>query len=664
MSSPASISISIKPADLFEDVWCQLKECHQKALQELEAKVSRLKKERCLDAQKLEEFYSRNQQLKEQQKTLQDTVGLLEERLRDGACDRCVVLEENMKHNQSQNLRLIAKLKNKRNVLEDENRKLNAELERLKTSYSELRQTSFPEHEDGVIPDSPIQASSLVGLNKLKRHKHNNKTQHVRYAETPLPPSHSSLFNELHEEPPEASGNHGTADVLVPNTCEMDASQTSDVVGLNLEAMVAETCRLDVPDRPRTEPTGLQNDPDSPRRFKVHLRPQHCASPSSSSSTLIHHPDSTTDRSPSLLVPSIKRVSGDSCLHKAKRKKESGEEAPGEEETLVQEGEEEPVKRSSAPFSGQHTRKETPDHKVRSMLNGANGSFVRPAAVKRTNGKEDKEVDGRLVENRGDVKKRSPPPSASRGPSAPDDPEIKTFQDGGSTIVDAMWSVDPAAALSLYDTTSWAAEEERQQSLAEPVDTDCTFVSHSILQRQVGNDQEGVSGRCEKANDSLDKMFDATAHGEYCSQADQTRHCDDDEEEEEEEDELVSAENTSVHSNEHKARNRTPTFAHIAVVRKKDERRKLKGSTCKECEIYYEHLPEDERQKKLSACSRHRFRYIPPCTPENFWEVGFPSTQTCIERGYIREENTPQARQRRRQPFNALFSPKRKEPET
>lgn len=155
--------------------------------------------------------------------------------------------------------------------------------------------------------------------------------------------------------------------------------------------------------------------------------------------------------------------------------------------------------------------------------------------------------------------------------------------------------------------------------------------------------------------------------------------------------------------------NRHPTFAHVAVVRKKDERRKLKGTTCKECEVvsivcmnikrpdsrvcsrfvsplsqYYAHLPEEEKQKKLSSCSRHRFLYIPPCTPENFWEVGFPSTQTCIDRGrsavkytdswtsgrgpdptsclcfvgYIKEDKNPQARSRRRQPFNALFSPK------
>uniref|UniRef100_A0A3B3R044 DNA endonuclease activator Ctp1 C-terminal domain-containing protein n=1 Tax=Paramormyrops kingsleyae TaxID=1676925 RepID=A0A3B3R044_9TELE len=79
---------------------------------------------------------------------------------------------------------------------------------------------------------------------------------------------------------------------------------------------------------------------------------------------------------------------------------------------------------------------------------------------------------------------------------------------------------------------------------------------------------------------------------------------------------------------------------------------------------YYADLPEEERQKKLSACSRHRFRYIPPSTPENFWEVGFPSTQTCVERGYIREDNEPEQRMRRRRPYNATFSPKGNKQET
>ncbi|KAJ6662170.1 hypothetical protein lerEdw1_012636 [Lerista edwardsae] len=79
---------------------------------------------------------------------------------------------------------------------------------------------------------------------------------------------------------------------------------------------------------------------------------------------------------------------------------------------------------------------------------------------------------------------------------------------------------------------------------------------------------------------------------------------------------------------------------------------------------YYADIPEGEREKKLATCSRHRSRYIPPDTPDNFWEVGFPSTQMCVERGYIREDLAPCPRPKRRQPYNVMFSPKGKEQKT
>ncbi|XP_071394364.1 DNA endonuclease RBBP8 [Centroberyx affinis] len=523
-STPASSGAS-KPTDLFEDLWRQLRECYQNALQELEAKVTKLKKERCLDAQRLEEFYSRNQQLKEQHKTLQDTISLLEERLRAGVCDRCAVLEENMKNNQNQNLRLIAKLKNEKNSLEDENRKLNAELEKVKTSRSDRQRISSPEQEEGVIPDSPILSSSLPMANKLKRRKNNNKAKHVRYAETPLPQSHSSLFDELNKEPLETVKNHGRADVLVPNTCEMDTSQTSKDVHQNLEEMVAETCALELPNRLNTETApGLQSSSKSPKKCKVHLRPytyrlqqsSSFTSQSSSSPTLIHHPDSTTEWSPSLL-PRIKRVSDDGCLHMAKRKKEdSGPEVQEEDKQggveKQKEGQQilsELIKRPSIPLSSQNSKKEPPDYKVRSAQHGAssqksNGSCVSPT-IKRTNGKNKEEANMDL-ENHRVGKKRNPLQDLNASPDPP----------------------PPADGLG------------------------------------------------EKANDSLDQMFDTTADGEYKSynsfHSGQTQRChdndDDDDEDEEEED------------------------------------------------------------------------------------------------GYIKEETNPQARLRRRQPFNALFSPKRNEQET
>jgi hypothetical protein len=53
---------------------------------------------------------------------------------------------------------------------------------------------------------------------------------------------------------------------------------------------------------------------------------------------------------------------------------------------------------------------------------------------------------------------------------------------------------------------------------------------------------------------------------------------------------------------------------------------------CPMCRNYWLGLPEELRHKQGLTC-RHRQR---PAirTPEHFWSLGIPSTQTCIERGY------------------------------
>ncbi|XP_016534405.1 DNA endonuclease RBBP8-like isoform X2 [Poecilia formosa] len=252
MSSPGDRSgCSVSPADLFEDVWRQLKECHQNTVQEYESKVSKLKKDRCLDAQKLEVFYNRNQQLKEQNKSLQDSIGLLEDRLRVAECDRCAALEEKLKSSQDQNMVVITKLKNENKNLEDENRNLQAELQKMKMRQccfcisADLEETS--ERDEGVIPDSPILTSSLPAASRLRKRKHPDKSRRVRYAETPLPQKNNSLFNELKKEADGGAKNSGR-EVLVPNTCELDTSQSSNDMKEETEKVVAETCALEVLD--------------------------------------------------------------------------------------------------------------------------------------------------------------------------------------------------------------------------------------------------------------------------------------------------------------------------------------------------------------------------------------------------------------------------------
>ncbi|KAG1657345.1 DNA endonuclease RBBP8 [Nymphon striatum] len=71
------------------------------------------------------------------------------------------------------------------------------------------------------------------------------------------------------------------------------------------------------------------------------------------------------------------------------------------------------------------------------------------------------------------------------------------------------------------------------------------------------------------------------------------------------------------------------------VVRKKEDRKKLDGHNCHECQKYYGdlNLPEEELKKRMKYCSRHRAKYSPEKSPEHFWEVDLPDTQECIDRG-------------------------------
>ncbi|XP_057253590.1 DNA endonuclease RBBP8 [Pezoporus wallicus] len=253
-----------------------------------------------------------------------------------------------------------------------------------------------------------------------------------------------------------------------------------------------------------------------------------------------------------------------------------------------------------------------------------------------------------------------------------------------------QWSIDPGADLSQYkmDITVIDTEGGSQSRVeGEVVDMDYTYVNESVLLKIQNQEQNQESSPREekKINDTLTEMFDQTTHEEYesCLPEDSPSACNEKETLcDEEQDEGGTAASKKLKKHEDKQdkakqkafvepyfksderKNTVLDFPHIEVIRKKEERRKLPGHTCKECEMYYADIPEEERAKKLASCSRHRFRYIPPNTPENFWEVGFPSTQTCVERGYIKEDLAPCQRPKRRQPYAVMFSPKGKEQKT
>nr|CAB3265459.1 DNA endonuclease RBBP8 [Phallusia mammillata] len=107
-------------------------------------------------------------------------------------------------------------------------------------------------------------------------------------------------------------------------------------------------------------------------------------------------------------------------------------------------------------------------------------------------------------------------------------------------------------------------------------------------------------------------------------------------------------------------------FKFQSVVRKRDDREKLEAKSCPQCEAYYSDLPPDERERALKDICRHRHEYVPPSSPEHFWEIGIPSTAECRRRGYIQDEGdlTPRgraeaaSRRRRKKPLQARFNTK------
>uniref|UniRef100_A0A6N2L344 DNA endonuclease activator Ctp1 C-terminal domain-containing protein n=1 Tax=Salix viminalis TaxID=40686 RepID=A0A6N2L344_SALVM len=78
-------------------------------------------------------------------------------------------------------------------------------------------------------------------------------------------------------------------------------------------------------------------------------------------------------------------------------------------------------------------------------------------------------------------------------------------------------------------------------------------------------------------------------------------------------------------------------FKYVEPVRKKAERQNLKGVECKQCKKFYDAvLPnnggksadgykQNVRCEHHDGVSRHRYRYVPPMTPEGFWNIGFES---------------------------------------
>nr|XP_056700881.1 RBBP8 N-terminal-like protein [Euleptes europaea] len=141
----------------------KLKEMHEKEVQGLQTKLNELTNEKCRDAQRIEELFAKNHQLREQQKVLKDNVKVLENRLRAGLCDRCQVTQELAKKKQHefgkahfQSLQHIFILTNELNKMREENKRLKEELKQFCSMEGRPKPSRVLSRDGSSTPDSPL----------------------------------------------------------------------------------------------------------------------------------------------------------------------------------------------------------------------------------------------------------------------------------------------------------------------------------------------------------------------------------------------------------------------------------------------------------------------------------------------------------------------------
>ncbi|KYO41986.1 RBBP8 N-terminal-like protein isoform X2 [Alligator mississippiensis] len=150
--------------DSFAEFLNKLKEIHEKEVLGLQTKLAELTAQKCRDAQRIEELFAKNHQLREQQKVLKENIKVLENRLRAGLCDRCMVTQELAKKKQDeyetshfQSLQHIFVLTNETNRLKEENKTLKEELKRLRSLDSDRAKCQRSlSRESSSTPDSPL----------------------------------------------------------------------------------------------------------------------------------------------------------------------------------------------------------------------------------------------------------------------------------------------------------------------------------------------------------------------------------------------------------------------------------------------------------------------------------------------------------------------------
>ncbi|XP_051832666.1 RBBP8 N-terminal-like protein [Antechinus flavipes] len=188
--------------DCFTECLNKLKDIHEKEVLGLQNKLLELNTEKCRDAQRIEELFAKNHQLREQQKALKENVKVLENRLRAGLCDRCMVTQELAKKKQHeyenshlQSLQHIFILTNEMNGLKEENKTLKEELKRLRNLDDRPKHHRTMSRESSSSPDSPVPLLSPGGRKpSIEKPPPSRETEEDYLPHTPLGEEKSSGY--------------------------------------------------------------------------------------------------------------------------------------------------------------------------------------------------------------------------------------------------------------------------------------------------------------------------------------------------------------------------------------------------------------------------------------------------------------------------------------
>jgi hypothetical protein len=127
-------------------------------------------------------------------------------------------------------------------------------------------------------------------------------------------------------------------------------------------------------------------------------------------------------------------------------------------------------------------------------------------------------------------------------------------------------------------------------------------------------DQKTSAVKSEPKRDERSPLQERSAHEQTVQRRYQRR-------------ELPFKSHISVAKMEQHPHEKENVFAYVEVVRNREERAAMPGHDCVECRKYYAALgglvSEDEMKDR---CSRHRARFEPYQTPDDFWRLSFPDS--------------------------------------